>query len=324
MTCNQVPVPLAPDGPPRRVLRRRAVPGVAAVVGAAPDDPDPRTAHLRRDRHGCRGQPRRRDVPRRASRRPGVRASADQRERGRSPARPALRAARSHIGYRRCGGPARESPTCRPTPTIPAHSTCGGSPTRDRAARLRDDPGAADPAASARSSSRYDEVVGPGRLAAPRVEGHGRGRPSASPREELQARRRRDLAVPRRPRRHLRPARRRRPAVAARPDAARHGRRRAGRGSRWGSRSGRSCSTRCSSTCTASRTLLRDGILPSAHRLRALGVRPPARPRERPRPAARCCCRRPTSAATPRASGTCSPIACRPPRASATRWRTAG
>ena len=51
VTCQGVPVPLTPTGAERRVLRRRPLPRLAAVVGAAPDDRGARAAPLRRRRH---------------------------------------------------------------------------------------------------------------------------------------------------------------------------------------------------------------------------------------------------------------------------------
>ena len=136
------------------------------------------------------------------------------------------------------------------------------------------------------------------RLAPPGVEGHGGDRGRPDPRR-APAHRRRDLALPRRRRRHLR-----HPEAGAQPwqldpDAARPGCRRPGRGSRSASRSARSCSTRCSPTCTAS-----SGCSPTA------SSRPPScsatpgytRPIARAAAAStrtRCSCRAPISAATP-------------------------
>ena len=50
VTCNGVPVPLQRDRDAGHLRRRRALPGLAAAVGAAPDDRRPRPARVRRHR----------------------------------------------------------------------------------------------------------------------------------------------------------------------------------------------------------------------------------------------------------------------------------
>ena len=53
VTCNGRVVPLRPTSTPGHVGRRRALPGVAAAVGAAPDDRRALAAGVRRDRPGA-------------------------------------------------------------------------------------------------------------------------------------------------------------------------------------------------------------------------------------------------------------------------------
>ena len=127
VTCQGVPVPLDPDRPPRRALRRRPLPRLAALVGAAPVDRGARAAaRSTSSTSSPRRQPGRRDVPRRPPGRPLLRPPAGQRQRGRGPPREPVRAARPH---RR---PARRRRRCarragaRPARTTRAPSTCGG------------------------------------------------------------------------------------------------------------------------------------------------------------------------------------------------------
>ena len=97
--------------------------------------------------------------------------------------------------------------------------------------------------------------------------------------------------------------------MAARPGAARHRRRRRGRRSRSGWPSAPSCSTRSSPTCTASSACSATGVLPPAVVLGHAGLHPRRRPAASASTRGRWCSRRPTSAATRRASGGCSPTA---------------
>ena len=83
LTCNGRPVPLTATGTPGEYVAGRALPGLAAVVGAAPHPGDRLAARLRRDRPGQRRLPGRGDLPRRPSGRAGVRLTAGQRCGGR-------------------------------------------------------------------------------------------------------------------------------------------------------------------------------------------------------------------------------------------------
>ena len=105
----------------RRVLRRCALPRLAAVVGSAPVDPGARPARLRRRRHRVGRECRRCDLPRGASRRPVVRPPADQLQRGRGPPRQPVRAARPHRRAPGRAGAARGG-AARVQPRLPAHA----------------------------------------------------------------------------------------------------------------------------------------------------------------------------------------------------------
>ena len=106
MTCNGVPVPLRPTGTPGDVRRRRALPGLAAAVGAAPDDR--RSTRRWSSTWSTVERPvaRRLHVPRRPPRRPGLRHVPGQRQRGRGPPGQPVLDRRPHAGPgRRRPGP---------------------------------------------------------------------------------------------------------------------------------------------------------------------------------------------------------------------------
>ena len=92
---------------PATLRRRRALPGLAAAVGAAPDDRRARAARVRPRRPLERPLARRLHLPRRPSRRPGLRPLPGQRQRGRGPPGQPLRAVRPHARAGRRRGPRR-------------------------------------------------------------------------------------------------------------------------------------------------------------------------------------------------------------------------
>ncbi len=110
-----------------RAVRRRALPRVAAVVGAAPVDRGALAAALRGRRPAQRRQPRRRDVPRRAPGRPRLRPPAGQRPRGRGPPGRAVRADGPHGRHARRRRHGRGRPPRR-LGGVPAHARPAPSP----------------------------------------------------------------------------------------------------------------------------------------------------------------------------------------------------
>ena len=204
----------APDrrpATPGELLRRRALPRLAAVVGAAPVDRGARAAALRRRRH--------RRARRRSAARPTTsctRAAAPTTTRRSTPRRPrpAARAASSRAATPPAGSTSRamrEAGRRAASDGVPAHPRpAAGPPPRgsrdDRPPRLRRRGHPADARRSSRrATTRWSAPTASLRAG---LEGarrgrrrHHRGRPAPG--------RRRDRAVPRRRRRHLRPARRR-------------------------------------------------------------------------------------------------------------------
>ncbi len=133
VTCNGRAVPLQPDRHGRRVRRRRALPGLAAAVGAASDHRRARAAGLRSGRHLERPLARRLPVPRRPSRRAQLRDLPGQCLRGRGA--PRWRAS-SASAIRRAWSTRRRS---QRNPSFPftldlrrpsAENACAGRPAR--------------------------------------------------------------------------------------------------------------------------------------------------------------------------------------------------
>ena len=82
ITCNGRRLPMTATGTARRGGRGRALQGLAAGLGPAPDHPGARAADLRHPRHLERPLARRLRLPRRPSRRPQLRHHAGQFLRG--------------------------------------------------------------------------------------------------------------------------------------------------------------------------------------------------------------------------------------------------
>ena len=319
VTCNQVPVPLVPTGHLGEYyagVRYRAWQPWSALHPMIPIhapltfdviDTDAAAASAARRTTSC--------IP--AAGRTSIRRSTRTRPKPGGPGASSRTVThRVPSMWLRCA----RRPDARPLPTIPAHSTCGGSPTRDRAARLRDDPGPAAAVLRRRSSRATTRSSRPDGSLRPAWKGMAEAALGLTP-EELKrvggeiSRFLADHGVT------YVAARVGRPAVAARPDAARHGGRQLVAARDRARAAGRAAQR-------AAGRPVRRAVAPARRHPsvgRSCSGTPGTRALSRgpaPTTRSRCCCRRPTSVATPKASGTSSPIACRPLRVSATRWRT--
>ena len=248
-------------------------------------------------------QPRRCDVPRRPPGRPGVRPSADQRQRGRGAAREPVRAARPHRRPPRRAGAASTRAGGRPARTIRARSTCGGFRPREasmsRAPRLR-----RRRSPSRRCRSAPGERRATTRSSAPTARCGRRGRAwpavavDLTP-AELQRVDGEITALPGRRRRHLRRPR----ETGAQPwqldpmplvmDAATWARLEVGLAQRA------ELLNAMLADLYGEQRLLRDGVLPAAVVFGHAGLHAPDRPRPAAATRSRWCSRRPTSGATP-------------------------
>ena len=122
VTVNGQRAAAAAHRPRRRVRRRRALPGLAAALGAAPDDRRACAADLRPGRHLDAALAGRLPVPRGASGRAQLRHLPGQRLRGREPAPGALLPHRPHTGP---GSPSGRA-ACRAQPGVSrSRSICG-------------------------------------------------------------------------------------------------------------------------------------------------------------------------------------------------------
>ena len=132
VTCNGVPVPLHADRDARDLRGRRALPGLEAAVGPAPDHRGPRPARVRSDRPLERALARRVHLPRVSH--PGgpvLRPVPGQRQRGRGPPRQPVRRRRATRPARSTSTRSSMSPTngSGARPRVPSHP---GSPARCR------------------------------------------------------------------------------------------------------------------------------------------------------------------------------------------------
>ena len=303
VTVNGRALPLQPTGTRRRVRVRRALPGLAAAVGAAPDDRRACAAHLRHRRHLDAALAGRLPVPRGAPGRPQLRHLPGQRLRGREPAPGALLPHRPHAGADAAPpAPAAAEPRV-PVHARPARCACPAPPTLPHG-----------PACSQPSRCRF---------AACRRAGRRRGRTRCC-RRALPRRRRRLRRAARRPRRPLRDAAgsasprrcRRRPPAPTIADDLRPPRR-PGRRSRSATTASPTTSTPTPSG--AAQRALVAGPVAAADRARRLGAHRGRRGAARARCSSACwptstarsscctkaCCRRRWCCATPATCGRC-------------------